>query len=116
MWLVSEVGELVEAYCETVMIDRLFPDNTIDVNNRDDVAAYGKLRWLISACCNVETDVARREGWTRNNQPKGTYDVPGECADIRMLLEKFLEKLELPESGECLKIKMKQKLRERGLI
>jgi hypothetical protein len=112
MWLVSEVGELVEAYCELELRPICFPDGSIDETKRDEIAIYGKLCFLVQSIKVIENHVARREGWTRNNQPKGTYDIPGEIGDTLMMLEKFAEKMQLPESGDCLRAKMERKLRE----
>lgn len=96
MWMISEVGELVEAY----IIETGDAKYRLTLNN------------FIAVCRDIEKRVAKRPGWVRNNQPKGTYDLPGEAGDVRMMLEVFCQQARLPESGVCLRAKMERKLRE----
>ena len=100
MWLISEVGELVEAHCTPEIISNMNISDSIEIVS------------LIMQCNVIEDIVAKRSGWVRNNQPKGTYDLPGECADVLMMLSVFADKAGLPEPETCLREKMERKLRE----
>jgi len=101
MWLISEVGELVDACCQT-------PDAISGVGLQLDIY----LSVLIDQCRVIERTVAEQSGWVRNNQPKGTYDLPGEVGDVLMMLSVFAEKAGLPEPEVCLREKMERKLRD----
>lgn len=101
MWLISEVGEQVDAY--------LHDPNVLE---KGDILLQYTFYDIIDLCNHVEEKVASRSGWTRNNQPKGTYDLPGEAGDVLMMLAKFCQKAGLPEPDQCLREKMARKLEE----
>ena len=96
MWMISEVGELVEAY----------------IVETGDAKYRHTLKNFIAICRDIEKRVAERPGWVRNNQPKNTYDLTGECADVLMMLSVFADKAGLPEPEVCLREKMERKLKE----
>ena len=98
-WLVSEVGELVEAW--------LIQDRTMTPNGDRAV-----LIEMVMIGKRADVAVSAMQGdWMRNFQPAGTVDIPGEGGDVYMMLDRLLKAFDLPAPEDCWKSKANRKLR-----
>ena len=102
LWLLSEVGELAEAYLAN------HPALSAGANSVVD-----SLRASVDAGVQAESCVvSMRETWVRNGERMVTKsDVASEIADCCMMLDRFAKANSMDAPSELLRRKMERKLR-----
>lgn len=114
LWLITEVAELAQAYSAYVM---QYEDAAEAVDDYDrslgfSAPEYASIQLLIKIRQTLEGALGeRRETWVRNNptQPGSKSDLPGEIADVYMMLDRFCKELGMGEPSQLLGTKMKAK-------
>lgn len=103
LWLLSEIGELVDAWLRSKERN-LSPDTRFIL---DEAVTLG---------VEAERIVASTKRWIRNNQPKGSIELGGEIGDVLMMLDRFALAIGESEPETLLRYKMHTKLRSLGLL
>ena len=99
-WLISEIGELTEAW--------LVQDKSIPSNGAREIL-------VAMVMLGKRADIAvseMRGNWLRNFQPSGTIDLEGEVGDVLMMLNRFAQAANLPTPEQCWLDKADQKIRK----
>jgi NTP pyrophosphatase (non-canonical NTP hydrolase) len=100
LFLISEVGELVEAYRE------LFPADIEEATPQDKTA----LQATIEAGRLADRTVSGQSAWVRSNgRLEKSADLAGEVADVLMMLDRFSLEADLETPAACLMKKMERK-------
>lgn len=102
LWLISELGELVDAWMKTK-----HPDLPSDARYVFDE--------MITLGSEAEAAVTNGKHWIRNNQPKGSIELGGEIGDVLMMLDRFAAATSHQEPKHELMTKLRRKIRELGL-
>jgi hypothetical protein len=93
-FLITEVAELTQAVIVTNGI-------ALFTHKEQELVAS-----LYRAASLAESVLEAEGGWKRNHQPKGTYDIEGELADVLMMNALVAHALEAKEPENCLVQKM----------